>query len=75
MILILFVLGFHSSFLLSQPADSLIIENLFTSALRSTLPDKNLEKLCTEAPHRLAGSVGSAKAIEKLLTTPDCLRK
>ena len=65
--LVLSVLWFHSLFLFSQTTDSLVIDNLFASALRSAVGLKNLEQLCKETPHRLAGSAGSAKAIEILV--------
>lgn len=51
---------------LSQTSDSLIISNLYKTALTSTSAYKNLQTLTSEAPHRLAGSPGSFLAIKIL---------
>jgi Predicted aminopeptidases len=49
-----------------QTTDSLIISQLYNSALTSTTAYKNLQILTKEAPQRLAGSPGSFLAIKIL---------
>jgi len=47
--------------------DSMVVASLYRSALTSTAAYENLRELTSQAPHRLAGSEGSFKAI-KILT-------
>ncbi len=50
----------------SQESDSVIISKIYSEALSNEWSYRVLEQLCKEAPHRLAGSEGSLKAVNLL---------
>lgn len=61
----LFLLGFFiSSEIKAQNNDSVTIAAIYKEALTNNWSYKTLEKLCKEAPYRLAGSEASLKAVE-----------
>lgn len=50
----------------AQQNDSVLISKIYKEALASDWAYKVLEKLCKQTPHRLAGSEGSAKAVQMM---------
>ncbi len=73
--LCLFLALTASSELFSQEPDSVLISRIYREALTNTWSYNVLKQLCKEAPHRLAGSEGSLKAVhlmyQKLLPVAD----
>lgn len=71
----LLIFGLSSSVVFSQEPDSVLISRIYREALTNTWSYNVLKQLCKEAPHRLAGSEGSLKAVhlmyQKLLPIAD----
>jgi hypothetical protein len=55
-----------AGFCRAQESDSVLVSLIFRESLSSTWIYDVLKQLCTEAPHRLAGSDGSLKAVQMM---------